>query len=199
MENKITTTAQQELFNKLDDREAILGFVKKEADDKAERALAKKAFFRKERIELTGGGHTSIEEEQEAYKKFIAENEYDYDPQYREYIPTFNKLMGWSEEITRRFSKPKVAPDTINQCIYDRFGKGFLNYVGVKNKFVKHSMRRRTKHYKLLNHEGIMKLAGFIEDAVGLMNKSKNYYEFRMKHSELFGTHFQPELFKEYI
>lgn len=193
-DEKVTTHNNEVVNNSVQERQKFLDFFKHEADDKAKKAAEKIVAFRTERIALTGGSSTSIHEQQEAYKKFIAENENNDGPFFCEWKTAFDKLINWPEEKTALYSRPKEMPDAINQTIYDMFGEGFLKYVDYKNKYVKYYIRR-TKKYKLLNPEGLLKLVTFIKNSIKLMDASNGYYDYRKKHNEQYGSSYQLEMF----
>lgn len=178
----------------LAERQLLMFDLTKQADDLAE-ATKKRIEREKLKIELIGGGYTSIYEEKQKIQKILSDFPVNYEPKFSEFFSALGKLLGWTEEESANYHKPPMAAKTINEVIYARFTPDVIQHIHQKNPYIRYCIRRY-KHYRFLADEGILKLEEFIYDAATVMRASSSYYEFRMKHAEKFGTVFQQVLFR---
>ncbi|PWG78056.1 P63C domain-containing protein [Pararcticibacter amylolyticus] len=181
---------------KVDDRDEISRLLLFETE-----RLTKEAFSEKNRIfemearELLNGASFSIYDKKEEFKQFIAEKERNYEPKFSQFFRLLGDLFNWTEEERRNFRKPRIVALTINEVIYKRFPEGLLEYVQMHNRYIGYCLRR-TKNYKLLNDDGILRLEKYIDDANMIMPKCSDYYTFRVKMFEQFGVSYQMDLFR---
>lgn len=114
----------------------------------------------------------------------------------RKYYLEIYRLKGWEVPDGKIYQKPWVVARYTNEVIYGRFTKDVLQMLQKLNPYVSFCQRRH-KHFQWLNSEGKEKVEGYIQDAIGVMEKCTTWYEFRVKHSLEFGVTFQLDLFED--
>jgi len=185
---------EDSLFLKQDDRQHITSLLFKETEELTNAAVIARQRFEQEKRELISGEHITVENFQEEFKRYIAECEKNHEPKFSLFLTRLGNLCKWTEEEKSRYSKPRIAAVTINEVIYMRFPDGLLKHIQFYNKFVGFFVRR-TKNYKLLNDEGILKLEEYIDNANTVMLDSKDYYDFRKKMYAMHQVPYQIQLF----
>lgn len=192
----IKRISTKEVIPKLDDRDEISRLLLFETERLTEEAFSERNLaFEKEARELLSGVQFNIFDKKEQFRLYVTEKEKNYEPKFSEFFQRLGDLANWTDEERKKFRKPQIAALTINEVIYRRFPEGLLEYVHAHNRYVGYCVRR-TKNYKLLNEDGILKLEKFIDDANVVMPQSSDYYSFRIKMFEDFGVPYQIELFK---
>lgn len=177
-----------------DDRNLVTNLLFKETESKTESAVQAKKKFETETRELLSGETITIAGVQEEFHRYIAEAEKNHEPRFALFLNRLGNLCKWTDEEKQRYSKPRIAAVTIIEVIYLRFPFGLLKYLQLNNKYVGYFVRR-TKNYKLLNEDGILKLEQFLDDANTTMLDSKDYYDFRIKMHERFNVAYQTQAF----
>jgi len=192
--NKIAVI-QSEALNKiqeLEERQSILSFVKKQADDKAQiEQDEKKQARERELFELMGGGTTSIYHQ----NKIITELPVNHDPKFVGFFTSLARIAQWTEEELRSYQKPAIAAKIINETIYSRFGKDIVDYIQEKNPYVSYCIRRH-KHYKFLVEKGIILLEQFVSQAIQVMDESNSVHEYRVKMFTQYNVPYQMNIFE---
>src|SRR5215217_2054141 len=156
---------KKSLLPEVDDRDEISRLLIFETEKLTEEAFsAKKLAYQQEQRELLSGAPFTIYEKQEEFKRFISDQEKNYEPKFRQFFKSLGDLMNWTDEERKKFRKPSIAPLTINEVIYRRFPDGLLEYIHVHNRYIGYCIRR-TINYKLLNEGGILKLEKYIDEA----------------------------------
>lgn len=180
------------------DRQSVLDFFKRKVDEKVKTAQQRAAAQEQEIFELVNGKRTSIHDEKEKQRKILSSIPQNHEPKFCQFFQALGELMNWTEDEKKRYHKPKVAPNTINEVIYDRFPRTVVAHIHSKNPYVKWCTRE-FKNYLFLAEDGILLLEKFIDDAVVVLQESTSLYDFRIKHASKFGSGFQPVLFEDYF
>lgn len=184
--------------NSIIERQSVLDFFKDKADNKAEIAYRYKLRRERETFELLDGRTTSIFIEQFKNTKLIESIPQNHSPKYSQFFIELGKLANWTEEESKRFAKPHIAPRIINKYIYSRFPtEVFAHFLDI-NPYIKFWLRKY-KHYLFLGEDGIIMLEKFIDDTITIMKRCKTVYEFEKEYSSKFGIGFQPKMFEEYL
>lgn len=191
--NKVTVIESGSLnkIQQADERQSVLSFIKKIADDNADNADKKKQAREREIFELMGGGTSSIYNQ----NKIISQSPVDHEPKFTGFFINLGRIAQWTPEQIRTYRKPILGAKTINQTVYSRFGKDIFQYIQEKNPYVNYCTRRY-KHYKFLNENGIILLEGFIKDALQAINESTTVHEFRVKMFTQHGVNYQMDIFE---
>jgi P63C domain len=184
----------------VDDRQLVLGDILRQTEYDAEIIYQKKITKEKEKIGLLGGGITSEYEEKEKIRALLADDPQEYEPKFSEIFAAFGKMMKWPPEIIKAWKKPKIVPDTIIECIYDRFPSDVKKHIHSKNPYIKELIKelkfeREHRYYAFITKDAIKYLDVFIDDVVTILEKSDNISDFRLKFFETHGTTFQWRMF----
>ena len=184
----------------LDDRQFILGDIIRQTEYDAETIYQKKIVKQKEKIDLLGGATTSEYEEREKIRALLADNPQEYEPKFSEFFSAFGKMMKWPPEITNAWKKPKIVPDTILECIYDRFPSDVKKHIHSKNPYIKElakelKFEREHRYYAFLTKEAVKYLDVFIDDVITTLEVSDDISDFRLKFYAQHGTTFQWRMF----
>lgn len=114
----------------------------------------------------------------------------------REYIPMFTndkpffklmyKLSGWDHLDPNEFIKPPVVAIYIKRYIYARFNQEILPTLLAKENPLISGYIKKYKLFQFLNDKGIELLEGYIQDAIKVMETSKDWYDFELKYTKLY-------------
>ena len=105
------------------------------------------------------------------------------------------KLNGWDHLNPKDFIKPPCVALWIKQYIYGRFEKEVLPTLLQKdNPFIEGDMRKY-KLFQFFNDEGIILLEGYIQDAINVMETSKDWYDFELKYTAVYKLSVQLKMF----
>lgn len=192
--NKVTVIESGSLnkIQQADERQSILSFVTKQADDKATLEFEQQKEAReRELFELMGGGTTSIYNQ----NKIISELPVNHDPKFTGFFTSLARIANWTEEELRSYQKPAIAAKIINETIYSRFGKDIFQFIQEKNPYVSFCIRRH-KHYKFLVEKGIVLLEQFVSQSIQVMDESSSVHEYRVKMFTQYNVPYQMNIFE---
>lgn len=153
----------------------------------ADALLPQKSFDRElEKYQLRNGLEFTLKD----VKDLINDLAGEYSPMFSNKKPFFKlmyKLCGWDNLDPNEFIKPPCVALYIKQYIYARFPKEILpTLLGKENPFIGESYMRRYKLFQFLNEEGLLLLEGYIQDAIKVMETSKDWYDFELKYTNLY-------------
>lgn len=175
----------------LENRQTVIQGLFDQTEESAKAAQSAKFLaFENEKILLLGGNSITRKEIKEDHQQLVTYSEQKRDPRFSELFLGLAKINNWSDEVRKTYRKPRIAADTINEVIYNRFPAGVLSHIHELNRYVKYCVRK-SKNYKFLSDEGIILLEIYLNDAVLLMNSCQDNNEFREMHSKLYGTKYQ--------
>lgn len=155
------------------------------------------------KIELLNGNYTSLFEKWNEQKKILSEIRILYKPRFTTFLDLCSDLENFTDKQRAAFHKPSIVPKTIVGVIYSRYPREARKHLNKKNPLGK-GFLRPTKQYYFFGEGGILILEKFIYEAEELMREVKEnglggIYEFRVLHSQKYGTGYQVELFRKYI
>jgi len=155
------------------------------------------------KIELLSSNVTSLFDKWQEHKKLISEIRIAYKPRFRAFLDLCGDLENFTDKQRDTYRKPIVVPKTIKAVLYSRFPKEAWEHLDKINPLGRGFIRKH-KLYYFFDEGGILILEKFIFEAEELMREVKErglggLYEFRVIHSERFGTGYQIEMFKKYI
>lgn len=158
------------------------------------------------KIELLNNDVTSLFEKWQEQKILLSDIRINYEPRFKRFLDLASDLENYSEEQRKAYKKPVEVPRAIIAVCYSRYPKEVWKHFNKKNPLLLKAtgLARETKIYYYLGKGGILILEKFLGEAEELMIevKEKNLgglYEFRILHSQRYGTGFQLELFRKYI
>jgi len=139
--------------------------------------------------ELRNGKKFTIKE----VKDLISEMPDDYFPMFPNANPFFKlmfKLLGWDRD-PNEFIKPPCCAIYIKQYIYGRFQSEMLpTLLSKPNPFLSGHVKRY-KLFQFLNEEGRRLMQGYIEDAITVMEESKDWYDFELTYTKRYNLSVQ--------
>src|SRR6187551_2156254 len=92
----ITKEIPVEEVDKIDDRQSVLAFVKKVADENAKAYVEEKKLSReKEQFETYGGGVSSFYDRKLENDKILSEIPKDHEPKFAEFFKALGDLENW--------------------------------------------------------------------------------------------------------
>lgn len=161
---------------------------------KADALLPEKSFvIELEKYQLQNGLEFTLKE----VNDLVISHPRDYYPMFPNKKPFFSlmyKLCGWKHLDPKRFIKPRVVSVYIRKYIYSRFHKDLLpTLLNIENPII----IRYIKKYKLfqfLNDEGIEFMETIIQQAIDVMEVSKDWYDFELKYTKLYNLPVQMRL-----
>jgi hypothetical protein len=110
----------------------------------------------------------------------------DYFPMFPNANPFFKwmfKLKGWNLN-PNEFIKPPCCAIYIKQYIYGRFQPEMLPTLLSKPNPLIFGYIRQYKLFQYLNEEGRRLMQGYIEDAINVMEESKDWYDFELTYTK---------------
>jgi hypothetical protein len=122
----------------------------------------------------------------------------------KEYIPKFPmefykqifRLNDWEIPEGKIAEKPNIVGRWTKEIIYNRFSKNVLPTLEYLNPYERIGLRMH-KHHQFLNEKGTELLNKYIIEAVDLMKKCSNWYEFRIQLNKIYGVPFQLDMFRK--
>ena len=155
------------------------------------------------KIELLNGTLTSLFEKWNEQKKILSDIKIIYKPRFKAFLDLVADLENFTDEQRLKFYKPSIVPKTIVGVIYSRYPREARTHLNDNNPLGR-GFLRPTKQYYFFGEGGILILEKFIYEAEELMREVKEnglgrIYEFRVLHSQKYGTGYQVELFRKYI
>lgn len=142
-----------------------------------------------EKIELRSGRIISLNQ----ISNFITQKPQEY---YSMFPVLFYKhifrLNNWPYTPNAR---PSIVAVWTLELIYSRFDKNVLPALQILNPYSDIGLRM-FKHFQFLNAVGKVKLAGYINDATGMMETCTSWYEFRVKYGSEYNLPVQRKLWE---
>jgi len=185
---------------KVDNRESETALLLFNTEITSQELVAKQKKIDNEKQQMISGEVFTFADLKEDYRKYMSEIEKNYEPKFTLFLERFGALLNWTEDQKKKFRKPLITAVTIIELFYNRFPEGTLKYMRNKNKYVNFKyLIRKTKNYKFLNEDGIIKLERMIDEVNTLIPTCKDYYELRKKMFELYKVPYQIELFADLL
>jgi hypothetical protein len=136
-----------------------------------------------EKYELRNGTSFTIKD----VKDLISAMAADYFPMFPNSNPFFSlvfRLNGWKGD-PKAFVKPPACALYIKKYIYARFEGDILPYLLKMDNPLVHGYVRKYKLFQFLNDEGRKMMAGYIQDAIDVMEDpdTKSWYDFELKYT----------------
>jgi hypothetical protein len=177
-------------IKQLEERQSVLDFVTRTADEYAQALSEKKLEREKEIFQLYGGGETSYYKKKLEREKILSELPQDHEPKFVDFFLALGKLCNWTEEEQKSYHKPPVAAKTIIEVIYSQFKPEVMVHFLSKNPYIKWCVRQH-KHYMFLGEDGILKLEEYIFNTNRVMGESASYDDFRINMFNQYGIPYQ--------
>ena len=119
--------------------------------------------------------------------------------EYYRAIFNLNKDRGAEWQIPENgiiSKKPHIVGKWTKEIIYSRFGPKVLPRLEIYNPCILIGIRK-FKHHQFLDKEGLIKLDQFINEAVSVMEASKNWYDFRVNLYKEHDVPYQLDIYEE--
>lgn len=148
------------------------------------------------KIQLIGGGTTSIKEQ----KEIIAQFRQPYVPHFqygKDYYKEIFRLNGWNDDEYRNFTKPRDVAIWTVRLIYGRFMKelpSIMEELNERNRYIRYCVRRY-KFFQFLTPDAQKRLDDFIDECIDMMRKYKDWDSFEKDYCALHGLAYQSRLF----
>lgn len=142
-------------------------------------------------IELLDGRRFTIGELQ-----VISMEALPYYPKFPNDVPFYSKLyklLGLDSD-PHSYYKPKIIAKITNEIIYSRFKQEVIPVFDTLNPLDSYGKRKK-KNHQYLTSEGQEQLIMFRDQAIEVMNESRDYHDFRVKMFERYDVPFQMSLF----
>ncbi|MBB2145751.1 hypothetical protein GM921_09655 [Pedobacter sp. LMG 31464] len=150
----------------------------------ADALLPQKSFdIELEKHQLRSGLEFTIRE----VKDVISELAGAYYPMFPNSIPFFKlmfKLCGWDNLDANAFIKPPVVAIYIKKYIYARFAQEVLPTLLLKENPLVSGYIKKYKLFQFLNADGLRLLETYIQQAIAMMQESKDWYDFELKYTK---------------
>ena len=145
-----------------------------------------------EKIKLLNGSEVSISSIKEFISKTLSPHRTLFPLEFYQEVYRLNQ---W-ELDPKDYVKPPVVGKWTNELIYSRFPKEILQKLQALNPYIKKGVRQN-KHFQWLNDEGKELVSEYINDAIRIMKKCSDWYEFRIQYFKEYGIGFQLNAFQE--
>lgn len=197
-EKRLNDEAEQSKISQEQKQSELEGILGKTDALTPQELKQKNAEDEKLKIQLLGGGTTSIFEQ----KKLVAEAKQPYVPMFPnscDYYPVAFQLIGLPGDPKEYIKDSRVRTFTMD-TVYARLPIEVLDELKKKNPFLVRILRRRYKLFQYLDANGRRMVEMFRDDVIALADEceTKTLYEFSFKFGQRYGLPVQLKLYEKF-